>query len=285
MKKYYLLLLMLCITAKVSYASEEHDTDLFVLKNGYTFKANIIDTSGKYYVYKVYRGERLLRCVKKTDVAELKVNYVAPPVASVPKPDVAVPDNPTPTPAPEPPKPEKKPFNPYTVTLNIRKGFEVIDTVRILYNQDLSRYHADESAINAFSSDARLGPQYTQAMVDAAKYQGPKTGALRNGTGILYFDDGSLYSGKVVNNVMSGYGSYSDDFVDYKGIFASNTFNGPGLAYYFGMSEVLHDVVFKGTFKNGYFWEGELYYTNNENTRFVQLFKEGRPGMAKKYDE
>lgn len=284
MKKIHLLFVLLCLMARVSY-SAENDTDLFVLKNGYTFKANIIDTSGKYYVYKVYRGERLLRCVKKTDVAELKLDYVAPPVVSVAKPEVTTPANPEPVKAPDPPKPERKPFNPYTVTLNIRKGFEVIDTVRILYDQDLSRYKADESAINAFSSDARLGPQFTQAMVDAAKYQGPKTGAMRNGTGILYFDDGSLYNGKVVNNVMTGYGTYSDDFVDYKGLFSANTFNGAGLAFYFGMSEVLHDVVFKGIFKNGYFWEGELYFTNNDNTRFLQVFKEGRPGMARKYDE
>ena len=280
------LVLLLCISQVYGFHTIPRDTDLFVLNNGYNFKADMIDTTGKYYVYKVYRGERLLRCVKKTEVKEIKFNYVTPNLVT---------KSPSTTPVQEtvktepvkPPAPviEKNKYNPYTATLKIRKGFEVIDTVRIFYDQDLTHYKADDNAINAFTSAAEIGPHYSQAEVDSAVYQGLKQNGKRNGAGFLYFDNGSVYSGKIVNNVMQGFGYYSDEIMDYKGMFSNNMINGLGICYYFGIEDILKDVVLKGMFKDGKFWEGELFYTTIDNKRFVQQFKEGNPNAAKVFDE
>jgi hypothetical protein len=272
--------------AALAFTHNVRDTDLFVLKNGYTFKADVVDTTGKYYVYKVYRGERLLRCVKKTEVSEIKFNYITPTVVAIPPAAIEV----KPTVKTEPVKPaapviEKRIFNPYTAQLKVRKGFEVIDTVRIFYDLDLTHYKTDDNAINAFTSAVDLGPAFTQKEIDSTVYQGLKQNGKRNGAGILFFDNGAVFSGKIVNNVMQGYGYYSDEIIDYKGMFANNVLNGLGICYYFGIEDLLKEVVFKGEFRAGKFWEGELYYTTSDNKRFVQLFKLGNPSAAKMYDE
>ncbi len=282
----YLIILSFYSLTAWAFKVVEKDTDLFVLKNGYNFKADIIDTSGKYYVYKVYRGERLLRCVKKTEVSEIKFNYISPKVVASTPAESKTPE----TVKTEPVKPvvpvvEKRVFNPYTASLKIRKGFETIDTIRILYDQDMTHYKTDDNAINAFSSYAEMGPKFSQQEIDSAGYQGLKQNGKRNGGGILFFDNGAVYSGKIVNNVMQGYGNYSDEIIDYKGMMANNEFNGLGVCYYFGIEDILKDIVLKGEFKGGKFWEGDVYYTTADNKHYIQQFKQGNPNAARVYDE
>lgn len=280
MRKLLLPLLLVLQHIAFAYSTEVSDTDLFVLKNGYSFKADLVDTSGKYYIYKVYRGERLLRCVKKTEVSTIKFNYVTPAPLAVKEPEAI--EKPT-----APVKPvvvEKKKFNPNSLALNVRKGFEVIDTVRIFYDQDITHYKTDENAVSAFSTPADLGPKFTQVEIDSSGYQGTKVNGKRQGSGSIYFDNGAVYSGKIANNVLQGFGYYSDEFIDYKGLFSKNMLNGLGLCYYFGIEDVLKDVVFKGEFRDGRFWEGELYYSTSDEKRYLQQFKQGNPAAAKIFD-
>lgn len=283
MKNFLLIIFLLLHQVLFAFTSLESDTDLFILKNGYNFKADMVDTSGKYYIYKVYRGERLLRCVKKTEVSNIKFNYTTPPPVAVvdpSQPPVEKKEVPV-----APPVVEKKKFNPYSVGVKIRKGFEAIDTVRLLYDQDMTHYKADDNSVNAFSTSVELGPKFTQVEIDSAGYQGAKLNGKRNGNGSVYFDNGAVFNGKIANNVLQGYGYYSDEIIDYKGLFANNKLNGLGICYYFGIEDILKDVVFKGEFRDGKFWEGELYYTTTDEKRYVQQFKQGNPGAAKLFDE
>ncbi len=276
------LLFLSCFTAS-SFTIMERDTDLFILKNGYSFKADLIDTNCKYYVYNVYRGERLLRCVKKSEVSRITFNYITPAIVSVESrpPSYHPPEDLIPVPVIV----TKNKFNPYNVTLVIRKGFEVIDTVRTLYDQDLTHYKQDENAPNAFSSPIAMGPKYSQAELDSCDYQGTKANGKRQGGGILYFSNGAIYAGKISNNTLIGYGSYSDENIDYKGMFANNMLNGLGICYYFDNGDIYKDATFKGLFKDGLFWEGALFYTTADNQRYVQQFKQGNPDTAKVFFE
>ena len=278
MKKRIFFLFLLTQQIAFAFTVIESDTDLFVLKNGYSFKADLVDTSGKYYVYKVYRGERLLRCVKKNEVSVIKFNFVTPPMVRNDAKQTA-------TSGAIGPVAEKKKFNPYTNQLKVRKGFEVIDTVRLLYDQDMTRYKPDENGVSAFSTAVEMGPKFTQEEIDTSGYQGAMLNGKRNGRGTLYFNNGALFTGKMENNVMQGYGYYSDEIIDYKGMFANSMLNGLGVCYYFGIEDVLKDIVFKGEFKDGKFWEGELYYTTTDEKRYVQPFKQGNPNAARLYEE